>query len=683
MSAYGSIQDRDEDHSDESNKDTKTGEEELLLEKEQDTADIPTASSTPFDLESTPVSLFDFLTFGWFARLLNVGNTKNQLDPKDLELIPLPTSCQTHTIATQFEKAWRTQVEKAQEQSTPYHKKEPSLGWTLAKAFGSDFIRAGFLKLIHDCGVFVGPAVLHGLIQFLRDADAPLSRGLYLTAAVTISQTTMSFCLRHYFFKCYLTGLRMRSAIVLAVYQKALVLSNAARFNRSSGEIINLMTSDANRIQQLTTYLHAVWYSFLQISLAIYFLWKQVGVSCLGGAAMIVIMVPVNKSIAGWMGKLQRNLMKARDRRVETNSEVLSHMKVIKLQAWEDSFQSKILELRRMELKQLFYYVMANSFNMMMWTAVPILVAVATFATYTLTGNKMDVASALTALALFDILRFPLFMLPQVINNLVEASVSFNRVREFLLSEEHVPVGGRAVGGASGISIDNASFVYDSKKPKMNLTAEFKKIGNKEVMMDLHEKDWEIALLKSQLKDMELKLKELIAKETTTNEDEPLISKSESRHVYNALEESSEEMDSLLSLRRVTLDIQPGELVAVVGAVGAGKSTLINSILGEVRALSGNMSAKGSMAYFPQIPFIMNDTVKRNITFAKQNEVFDRSRYERALSICALEHDLSLLSCGDETEIGEKGLFSALRPAVSIFTTKQRRLTLFISLHIS
>lgn len=80
---------------------------------------------------------------------------------------------------------------------------------------------------------------------------------------------------------------------------------------------------------------------------------------------MIMIMVPLNKVIASWMGRLQSNLMKATDFRVEINNEVLGNMKGIKLQAWEDSFQKRILSLRNVELKQLFRYVMANSISIM------------------------------------------------------------------------------------------------------------------------------------------------------------------------------------------------------------------------------------------------------------------------------------------------------------------------------
>lgn len=83
------------------------------------------------------------------------------------------------------------------------------------------------------------------------------------------------------------------------------------------------------------TYLHAVWYSFFQISLAVYFLWGQVGPSCLAGVVVIVFLIPVTKFIAAWLGRIQKLLMKARDERVALNNEILSSMKVIKIQAWE------------------------------------------------------------------------------------------------------------------------------------------------------------------------------------------------------------------------------------------------------------------------------------------------------------------------------------------------------------
>lgn len=182
---------------------------------------------------------FDKLVFKWFTPILDRGNEKKKLDQDDLDLLPLPTDCMTDDVVMRFDYYWMREVQAG----------SPSLIRALYQAFGADYIRAGILKLVHDLCVFVGPQVLHAIIVFLRDPAAPLWHGLALTAAVTLSQLTMSLCLRHYFFKCYTTGLRVRTAVVVAVYRKALLLSASERQQRTLGEITNLTSIDAQRLQ--------------------------------------------------------------------------------------------------------------------------------------------------------------------------------------------------------------------------------------------------------------------------------------------------------------------------------------------------------------------------------------------------------------------------------------------------
>lgn len=172
------------------------------------------------------------------------------------------------------------------------------------------------------------------------------------------------------------------------------------------------MSIDALRMQDLTPYLHAIWYSFLQIGISFYFLWRLLGPSCLGGIAVIVVMIPVAKAVAEWMGSMQKTLMESKDERVDLNSEILKGMRVLKLQAWEESFEKRILGLRATELGRLGKYFVGAGTSTILWNATPAAVAVTTFGVYILMGNQLHVATALTALALFDILRFPLFMLP-------------------------------------------------------------------------------------------------------------------------------------------------------------------------------------------------------------------------------------------------------------------------------
>ena len=222
------------------------------------------------------------------------------------------------------------------------------------------------------------------------------------------------------------------------------------------------------------------------------------------------------------------------------------------------------------------------------------------------------------------------------------------------------------------IYINNGTFVYDSKKP--NLVEEGgidggagpkKKEGGIRGLMHQHarlmkeaalDQQWEMSLLRAQLLDAENTIARL------SGDTKTMTSHSSS---VNEVEEGGQfSPSSLLSLRRVTMECKRGEFVAVVGGVGAGKSTLINSILGEGRPLTGTeLSVKGKLGTFVQTPFIMNDTVRNNILFGHAplskegtEETVDEERYKLAVQVSSLSHDLKLLPHGDQTEIGEKGI---------------------------
>jgi ATP-binding cassette subfamily C (CFTR/MRP) protein 1 len=392
--------------------------------------------------------------------------------------------------------------------------------------------------------------------------------------------------------------------------------------------------------------LHALWYSPVQISLALYFLFRLLGPSSLGGVAVMLCMIPVTKTVAQWMGGMQKRLMKARDERVELNSEVLAGMKVIKFQAWEEAFEKRIVDLRAKELRRLLQYFFATVTSRILWNFTPLLVALATFAAYVWSGHQLDVASALTALALFDILRFPLAMLPQVINNTVEASVSLNRIRSFLMCAEHsgpadrdgVGGGAAADGAGCSVSLESVTAAYGSRGSVIAAAKGVAKIDPR-----VAEKEWEVSLLRSQLREAERKIRELSGQSSLSFAEEEQAT-------------GDAGVSAPLCLKRVDLECHPGDLVAVVGGVGSGKSSVLAAILGEVRNVAGNVDVTGTLAYHSQIPFIMNATVRDNILFGHVDEPVDEDMYRRALDASALRHDLDLLPNGDMTEIGEKGV---------------------------
>ena len=107
------------------------------------------------------------------------------------------------------------------------------------------------------------------------------------------------------------------------------------------------------------------------------------------------------------------------------------------------------------------------------------------------------------------------------------------------------------------------------------------------------------------------------------------------------------------ALEDINISIKTGSLTAVVGMVGSGKSSLISAFLGDLYKCYGSISINGKVGYVPQQAWIQNTTLKDNILFG---ENFNGERYDMIIDSCSLKPDLEILSGGDMTEIGERGI---------------------------
>ena len=109
--------------------------------------------------------------------------------------------------------------------------------------------------------------------------------------------------------------------------------------------------------------------------------------------------------------------------------------------------------------------------------------------------------------------------------------------------------------------------------------------------------------------------------------------------------------ENIFKLRDVDITVPRGSLVAIVGPVGSGKTSLLQGLIGEMRRTAGSVKFGGSIAYCGQSAWIQNATIRENICFGKP---FDKERYWRAVHDSCLEADLDVLPNGDLTEVGEK-----------------------------
>ncbi|NXD67183.1 MRP3 protein, partial [Eolophus roseicapillus] len=541
------------------------------------------------------------LTFWWFTSMAILGY-KRPLEDKDLW--SLNEDDTSKVIVQQLTKEWDKEKAMCKEkEDVTYmkksnnvlnhvgdgpeeaevlirdkkHNRKPSFLKALLRTFGPYFLIGSFFKLIQDLLSFVNPQLLSALIGFIKNKDAPAWWGFLIAALMFICAVLQTLILHQHFQYCFVTGMRLRTGITGVIYRKSLVITNSAKRSSTVGEVVNLMSVDAQRFMDLVTFLNMLWSAPLQIFLALYFLWQTLGPSVLAGVAVMVLLIPFNSAIAMKTRAFQVEQMRYKDSRIKLMNEILGGMKVLKLYAWEPSFSEKVLEIRKNELRVLKKSAYLNSLSTFAWVSAPFLVALTTFAVYVSVdeGNILDAEKAFVSLSLFNILKFPLSMLPQVISNIVQTSVSLKRIQQFLSHDELDPnsVETKVIAPGNAISVTNASFSWGKE-------------------------------LKPSLKD-------------------------------------------------INLLVPSGALVAIVGHVGCGKSSLVSALLGEMEKLEGEVAVKGSVAYVPQQAWIQNATLKDNILFGQAP---NEQKYQNVLEACALKTDLEVLPGGDQTEIGEKGI---------------------------
>ncbi|KAL3102262.1 hypothetical protein niasHS_003671 [Heterodera schachtii] len=455
----------------------------------------------------------------------------------------------------------------------------PSLIWRLVLLFRWNIITAMIMKCFSDLLTFVNPVLLKDLIAFTESPETPLWHGALLAVCMFIASEFSSLLLNNYYYLMFRLGTRIQSVLVCAVYKKALRLSNSARRQKTVGEIVNLMAIDVDRFQQIAPQTHQYWSTPLQVSLALYMLWGQIGVSVLSGMAVMVLLLPINFLISMLTRKYQIRQMRIKDERTKMVNEVLNGIKVIKLYAWEPPMEEVINALRAKELSMIRKAAFLRTISDMFNSAVPFLVALSTFATFTFIDprNVLTPQIAFVSLTLFNQLRQPMSTVADLISQTVQVSVSNKRLKNFFVAEE----------------LED----YVERRPTEK---------SKENAVEVHSCSltWDRTL-------------------------------------------------SSPSLKNLHFEIRRRNLITVVGRVGAGKSSFLLSLLGEMERVYGRVGVYGRVAYVPQQPWVQNNSVRGNIIFGSHG---DEHFYDKVMSACSLYQDMEILPQGDQTEIGEKGI---------------------------
>ncbi|TYG96136.1 hypothetical protein ES288_A11G323500v1 [Gossypium darwinii] len=471
----------------------------------------------------TPYSnagIFSILTFSWMGPLIAGGNKK----PLDLEDVPQLDS--HDSVIGAFPK-FKNRLESADSEGNGV----TSLKLVKALFFSTwkEILWTALFAFMYTVASYIGP--------YLIDTFA---EGYLLVAAFFVAKLVECLSERRWFFKLQQVGLRQRAVL--------------SKQSHTSGEIINFMIVDTERVGAFCWYMHDPWMVVLQTLR-------------LGSIVTFIATVL----------KFQDKLMESKDTRMKATSEILRNMRFLKLQGWEMKFLSKIVGLRSVEEGWLKRFVYTNAMTAFVFCVAPSFVSAATFGACRFLGVPLESGKILYALATFRILQEPIYNLPDTISMIAQTKVSLDRIAAFLRLDDLQP---GAIEKLPSGSSDTAIEIAD---------------GNF---------SWDMSSPTATLKDINLK-------------------------------------------------VSHGMSVSVCGTVSSGKSSLLSCVLGEFPKISGTLKLCGTTAYVAQSPWIQSGKIVDNILFGKE---MDRDKYDEVLEACTLKKDLEILSFGDQTVIGERGI---------------------------
>ncbi|KAE9619405.1 hypothetical protein Lal_00047868 [Lupinus albus] len=391
---------------------------ELLLGEEE-----------PGCLKVTPyrdAGLFSLATLSWLNPLLSIG-AKRPLELKDIPLVaPKDRAKASYKV---LNSNWERL--KAENPS-----KQPSLAWAILKSFWKEAAVNAIFAGLNTLVSYVGPYMISYFVDYLSGKETFPNEGYVLAGIFFVAKLVETLTTRQWYLGVDILGMHVRSALTAMVYRKGLRLSSSAKQSHTSGEIVNYMAVDVQRVGDYSWYLHDMWMLPMQIVLALLILYKNVGIASVATLIATIISIVVTIPVARVQEDYQDKLMAAKDERMRKTSECLRNMRILKLQAWEHRYQLQLEEMRGVEYKWLRKALYSQAFITFMFWSSPIFVSAVTFATSILLGGQLTAGGVLSALATFRILQEPLRNFPDLVSTMAQTKVSLDRLSSFLQDEE-------------------------------------------------------------------------------------------------------------------------------------------------------------------------------------------------------------------------------------------------------
>uniref|UniRef100_A0A4W2BS87 Uncharacterized protein n=1 Tax=Bos indicus x Bos taurus TaxID=30522 RepID=A0A4W2BS87_BOBOX len=554
------------------------------------------------------VNLLSKGTYWWMNAFIKTAHKK----PIDLRAIgKLPIAMRALTNYQRLCEAFDAQARK-DTQSTQGAR---AIWQALCCAFGRRLVLSSTFRILADLLGFAGPLCIFGIVDHLGKENGVFQPKTQFLGVYFVS--SQEFLANAYVLAVLLfLALLLQRTFLQASYYVAIETG------------INLRGA-------------------IQIIVGVILLYYILGISALIGAAVIIVLAPVQYFVATKLSQAQRSTLEYSNERLKQTNEMLRGIKLLKLYAWENIFRTRVEMTRKKEMTSLRAFAICTSISIFMNTAIPIAAVLITFVGHVSFFREADFSPsvAFASLSLFHILVTPLFLLSSVVRSTVKALVSVQKLSEFLSSAE--------IREEQCAPREPAPQGQASKYQTVPLKVVNRKRPAREDCLGLTNP------LQS------------LAPGTDGDADNCCVQIIGGFFTWTP--------DGIPTLSNITIRIPRGQLTMIVGQVGCGKSSLLLATLGEMQKLSGavfwnslpdsetgedpsperetvadaDVRKRGPVAYASQKPWLLNATVEENITFESP---FNKQRYKMVIEACSLQPDIDILPHGDQTQIGERGI---------------------------
>lgn len=448
------------------------------------------------------------------------------------------------------------------------------------------------------------------------------------------------------------------------------------------GEVMSLLTVDTTNCGDCLIFLHNVWGHPFVIVSSLMSMYSYVGLfSTLATFAALIALIPLNRSTAARVRTAQQQA-KNNESRLSDLTAALSSMRTVKSMALEECLMERLEEARGKESDGMKRVGRAESVAAAQTEVTTLLVALVCCGSYLLTGGTMDAAVLVPTMAALQVMRFPVWTLPHLYSQVSRGYTSMQRIERYLTEHETGEAASAAYIAQHKVLEKEEEGKHGRAKTPQPKTPAAVKPGEVRCERSTFAWNTQKALAEQSSFLESMTLSPSYAADGDADAQQAIDNGRSFPSTSSTHSSPAPTTSRTVVLHDIAVNVAAGEFVVIQGPTGAGKSALLLAMLRELYVvpnelpLAGSPSASlsspsvgaltlsagfrvgGRVSYCAEVPWLRQGTVRENIRLQPDDapeSAKERKWYRRVVEACALEPDLSVLSKGDRTMVGEGG----------------------------